>query len=36
MSDFAAMKISSGRAMRMPADYATGYPVDTAAEAVFS
>lgn len=35
LSDFAAMKISNGRAMRMHADYATGYPPVAAAEAAF-
>jgi hypothetical protein len=36
MSDFATMKISTGRACRMPADYATGYPVISGAEEVFA
>ena len=35
ISDFAAMKISSGRAMRMHADYINGYPAIDAAEALF-
>jgi len=35
-SDFATMKISTGRACRMPADYATGYPVISGAEEVFA
>ena len=36
MSDFAAIRISSGRAMRMHADYVAGYPVIDGAEAAFS
>lgn len=32
---FAAMQISSGKACRMPAAYAEGYPVDTQAQAHF-
>ena len=35
LSDFAAMKISTGRAMRMHADYMTGYPEMAAAETLF-
>ena len=35
LSDFAAMKISNGRAMRMHADYATGYPIAVGAENLF-
>lgn len=35
LSDFAAMKISTGRAMRMHADYVTGYPEMAAAETLF-
>jgi len=35
MSEFATMKISTGRACRMPKDYATGYPVSPDAEIIF-
>jgi acyl-CoA thioester hydrolase len=35
LSDFAAMKLSNGRAMRMHEDYATGYPLVAAAEPAF-
>ena len=35
MTRFANMKLSTGRAARMPADYATGYPIDAAAAAHF-
>ena len=35
LSDFAAMKISTGRAMRMHDDYVTGYPVIADAENIF-
>ena len=36
LSDFAAMRISTGRAMRMHDDYVIGYPVIEAAETAFS
>ncbi len=36
MSEFATMKISTGKACRMPSDYATGYPVRDDAEAAFT
>ena len=35
LSDFAAMKISTGRAMRMHEDYVTGYPIAVGAENLF-
>jgi acyl-CoA thioester hydrolase len=35
LSDFAAMRISTGKACRMPADYATGYPVTQDGDGVF-
>ena len=35
LSDFAAMKISTGRAMRMHEDYVSGYPVAVGAENLF-
>ena len=35
LSDFAAMKISAGRAMRMHEDYVTGYPIAVGAENLF-
>ena len=35
LSDFAAMKISTGRAMRMHEDYVAGYPVAGGAENLF-
>ena len=36
MTEFASMKLSSARAVRMHEDYITGYPVDAAAAAHFS
>ena len=36
MTDFAAMKISTGRAMRMHEDYRSGYPPVAEAEALFT
>ncbi len=33
---FASMRISTGKACRMPVDYARGYPVDAPAAAVFA
>ena len=36
MSDFATIKISTGRACRMPAEFAGGYPAQSALEAVFT
>ena len=35
LSDFAAMKISTGRAMRMHEDYVRGYPIAANAENLF-
>ena len=35
VSDFAAMRLSNGRAMRMHKDYVSGYPVSDAAETAF-
>lgn len=36
LSDFAAMKISTGRAMRMHEDYVRGYPIAADAENLFA
>jgi acyl-CoA thioester hydrolase len=36
MSDFATIKISTGRACRMPAQFATGYPAYDALEPLFT
>ncbi|HCD16867.1 MAG: acyl-CoA thioesterase [Rhizobiales bacterium TMED83] len=36
MSDFATIKISTGRACRMPAQFATGYPANDALEPLFT
>ena len=36
MSEFATMKISTGKACRMPKEYQTGYPVSPEAEKVFT